>query len=163
MDYTQDQIDEILKRAQEVGIHQSARENSVPWQKVQAWAKKAGVEITPKVVKPKKSKKTSTQASESSTPPTTAPTAPPDVGKNEAWKNGAEEKKAEKPKRGRKKKAVYEVVDAAPEEKKAEKQEEKAGAVAASELEIENAVLRKENEQLKAKIEKLQKALADLI
>ena len=88
------------------------------------------------------------------------------MGKNNAGKDAVEDKKGgeAKPKRGRKKKAVYEVVPTTPtEEKKAEKQEEKAGAVAASELEIENAVLRKENEQLKAKIEKLQKALADLI
>ena len=45
----------------------------------------------------------------------------------------------------------------APASKPAEKTEP------ATDLAIENAVLRKENEQLKAKIEKLQKALAELM
>jgi hypothetical protein len=92
------------------------------------------------------------------------------VGKNNAGKDAVEDKKGgeAKPKRGRKKKAVYEVVPTTPteekkEENKEEKKSEKAGVVAASEIEIENAVLRSENAALKAKIEKLQKALADLI
>ncbi len=186
--YTEEEINAAIELAKEIGIHKAAKELGLPWQAVMSAAKKAGVEIAPKVVKPKKSKKTSAQVSESSTPATTAPTATPDAGKNDAGKNEAgkndaekndaekndagkdavEEKPVEKPKRGRKKKAVYEVVPTTPtEEKKAEKQEEKksekAGVVVASEIEIENAVLRSENAALKAKIEKLQKALADLI
>ena len=170
--YTEEEINAAIELAKEIGIHKAAKELGLPWQAVMSAAKKAGVEITPKVVKPKKSKKTSTQASESSTPAKTN-VGKNDAGKNEAEKNDAEknaveEKPVEKPKRGRKKKAVYEVVPTPAVEEPAiepikDKKEEKAGAVAASELEIENAVLRKENEQLKAKIEKLQKALADLI
>lgn len=143
--YTEEEINQAIELAKEIGIHKAAKELGLPWQVVMSAAKKAGVEIAPKN----------------------------DAGKNEAEKNDAEknaveEKPVEKPKRGRKKKAVYEVVPTPAAEEPAiepikDKKEEKAGVVAASEIEIENAVLRKENEQLKAKIEKLQKALADLI
>ena len=179
--YTEEEINAAIELAKEIGIHKAAKELGLPWQAVMSAAKKAGVEIEPKV---SKKKKTITAPEPATSTPAKTNAEKNGTGKNEAGKNGAgkndagkneaekndaeknavEEKPVEKPKRGRKKKAVYEVVPTTPTEgKKAEKQEEKAGAVAASELEIENAVLRKENDQLKAKIEKLEKALADLI
>lgn len=170
--YTEEEINAAIELAKEIGIHKAAKELGLPWQAVMSAAKKAGVEITPKVSKKKKAAPKSKPESTAPEPATSTP-AKTNAGKNDAEKNGAgknavEEKPVEKPKRGRKNKAVYEVVPTPAVEEPAiepikDKKEEKAGAMAASELEIENAVLRKENEQLKAKIEKLQKALADLI
>ena len=161
MEYTQEQIDEILKRAEEVGIHQSAREYSVPWQKVQGWAKKAGV-------MDKVSKKPAKKKAASATTPAVEEKAEKKAEKPEKKTKkakAAEAPVAEKKPAKQKKAAAAPVAEekpkkaapAAPATKPAEKTEP------ATDLAIENAVLRKENEQLKAKIEKLQKALAELM
>ena len=39
--YTQEQIREALKRAEEIGIHAAGKELGIPWQSVLAWARKA--------------------------------------------------------------------------------------------------------------------------
>ncbi len=170
--YTEEEINAAIELAKEIGIHKAAKELGLPWQAVMSAAKKAGVEIEPKVSKKKKAAPKSKPESTAPEPATSTP-AKTNAGKNgaeknDAGKNAVEEKPVEKPKRGRKKKAVYEVVPTPAVEEPAiepikDKKEEKAGVVAASELEIENAVLRSENAAFKAKIEKLQKALADLI
>ena len=104
--YTEEQINQAIERAKEIGIHAAGQELGIPWQAVQGFCKKAGV------------------------------------------MDEASKKPAKKTKKA---------ASTAPASKPAEKTEP------ATDLAIENAVLRKENEQLKAKIEKLQKALADLI
>lgn len=148
MDYTQEQIDEILKRAEEVGIHQSACEYSVPWQKVQGWAKKAGVMDKVSKKPAKKTASSKPAAEDKKTRTKKAKTTEPVM--EEKTESVVEKKPA---KRTRKVKEAEPVVA---EKKAAEEQPTSA-------LEIENAVLKAENEQLKAKIEKLQKALAELM
>ena len=161
--YTEEQINQAIERAKEIGVHAAARELSLPWQAVMSAAKKAGVEIAPKVVKPKKGKKTAAPSSPAATAPELAAPEPATPSVEEKKAEKTEEKPVEKPKRGRKKKAVYEVVEPATPAVAEEKAEQSAPERSENELMVENAVLKKENEQLKAKIEKLQKALADLI
>ena len=123
--YTEEQINQAIERAKEIGIHAAGQELGIPWQSVQGFCKKAGVMDEASKKPAKKTKKAAEPAAE---------------------------KKAEKPEKKTKKAKNAEAPAA---EKKPERAE--------SEIEIENAVLRKENEQLRAKIEKLQKALAELM
>ena len=119
--YTEEQINQAIERAKEIGIHAAGQELGIPWQAVQGFCKKAGVMDE---ASKKPAKKTKKAAATSAAAPA-APAAP--------------------------------AASTAPASKPAEKTEP------ATDLAIENAVLRKENEQLKAKIEKLQKALAELM
>lgn len=170
MEYTQKQIDEILKRAEEVGIHQSAREYNTPWQKVQGWAKKAGVmdKVSKKPAKKKVASATTSAVEEKTEKKAEKPEKKTKQAKTAeapvAEKKPAKQKKAavapvaeEKPKKAAPAAPAAPAASTAPASKPAEKTEP------ATDLAIENAVLRKENEQLKAKIEKLQKALAELM
>ena len=136
------------------GIHAAGQELGIPWQTVQGFCKKAGVMEEASKKPAKKTKRAA--SSEPVASPAVAPTVFPTVEEK------AEKKEEKTSKRGRKAADSTSAVTPDVEEKTTEPAEKKP-AQPASALEIENAILRKENEQLKAKIQKLQKALAELI
>ena len=41
MEYTEEFIKEILKKADEIGVREAAKEAGIPWQRISAWKKKA--------------------------------------------------------------------------------------------------------------------------
>ena len=149
--YTDEQINEAVELAKKVGIHAAGTELGIPWQSVQSFCKKAGVmeEASKKPAKKAATPKAEEKAEKKSTKKSAKKAVPAAAPEDKLKDKPAEPVADEKPK---KKKAA------------ADKPAEPAPATdEKNELAIENAVLRKENEQLKAKIEKLQKALADLI
>ena len=153
-DYTDEQIQKAIEKAKEIGIHAAGQELGIPWQTVLGFCKKAGVMEEASKKPAKKAKKIS--SSEPVVSPAIAPTVSPAVEEKT-------EKKEEKTSKRRRKAADSTSAVTPDVEEKTTVPAEKKPAQPASTLEIENAVLRKENEQLKAKIQKLQKALAELI
>ncbi len=159
--YTEEQINQAIERAKEIGIHAAGQELGIPWQAVQGFCKKAGV-MDEASKKPAKKKTTTPVAEEKAEKKAEKPEKK--TKKAKTAEAPAKQKKAaaapvaeEKPKKAAPAAPAAPAASTAPASKPAEKTEP------ATDLAIENAVLRKENEQLKAKIEKLQKALADLI
>lgn len=134
--YTDEELKAAVENAKAVGIHAAAKSTGIPWQTILGAARKAGVEIEPK----KTNKKAAAEK------PTAAKKTPAKKGRKD------EELKTEES-----------VPAAATEEKKAKQKATLAEEKNASPLEIENAVLRSENEKLKAQIAKLKKALQELL
>ena len=107
MEYTQEQIRQVLAQAASDGVHAAAKSAGVPWQTVLRWARAAGTQLPSGPAKPtgKKAKKTGQPA------------------KNNKFSAGPD----------------------------------------LSPLEIENAMLRERVASLESKIEKMKKAIADLM
>ena len=165
--YTDEQIEQAIEKAKEVGIHAAGKELGIPWQAIQGFCKKAGVMEEASKQPAKKTKKTDETKQETkkaATKPATKkaakkakePTSEPVAEAAPAAEDNVPTKRTRK---ATTKPAEEKAAKPAEEKKTTKPAEEKP----ASALEIENAVLKKENEQLKAKIEKLQKALAELI
>ena len=169
--YTEEEIQAALKKADEVGIHAAGKELDIPWQAILGWAKKANPDRVPvkkAEKKEKKEKQEKAAVKAKGTKPAKIKLAAKKAEAEATVEKTVEttvEKAVEQPARrkpGRPKKA------AAEKTVKTEKTEEKKKVLKApvsseEQLKIENAVLKEKIAKLETQVDKLKKAIADLM
>ncbi len=162
VEYTEQQKADAVKRAQEIGVQKAAKELGIPWQPLSKWNKEAGnptfrgTQAEKKAAKEKaaSAKKTAPKKSASKSKATKKTSAKASIA--------AASKKAPAKTAGKTAKAQAKSKAAkASASKKAESKAKAAPKPTA--LEIRNAVLKEENQALKAQIAKLKKALSNLL
>ena len=134
-DYSEEQTQEALNRAAEIGIHKTGAEMNIPWQTIQGWARKAG-KLTEVSKQPgKKTKAGRKAAAKDGKTDEGAGTDASRVGKEQTEAAGAE--------------ASAEAGGLTDEN--------------ASPLEVENAVLREQVAALTEQVARLKRALQELL
>lgn len=172
-EYTEAQKAAVLKRVKELGnVKKAAEEAGIPWQKVSMWRKAVDPSAT-KAAKAAAKKKAAEKASKKKTDKTAAAkmvkkTAAASKTKKTAASSktgktakktvtSAKTKKAASVKTTKTKKPVTKAVTKTTAIKADEKIKN------ASPLQIENAVLKSENKELRVQVERLKKALKELM
>ena len=170
--FTEEEKAQIIDRVNEIGLREAAEEYEVSWQAIARWrssAAKAAVvegEITPEeeAVEIEAGEGTDTETTEHTEESEGQETEVPEPSVKKTGKRGGRKssssKKQSKRSKSTAKKAPKKVEESAEVKTEAVSETNEIGA---SPLEVENAVLKAEIVQLKDQIEKMRKALQNLM
>ena len=158
-EYTEQQKADAVKKAEEIGVQAAAKELGIPWQALAQWNKSAGNPTVRGMNKEKKAAKAAKKASVKKSTKTVSKKTPKTAAKSTA--NTAAKKSTKTAAKASSRAATKtstKSTSKAATAKTASKKSDKPSA-----LEIRNAVLKSENQELKTQIAKLKKALSNLM